>query len=122
MDSHAALWSLLNDDRLGPEARSELGSATDAMFSAVTPWELNITAKSGKLQVPPGMAERLEANGFTELSITSAHGERAGMLPLHHRDPFDRLLIAQAQIERLTIVTVDAAFRDYEVDLLDAAL
>lgn len=123
LDSHAALWALGEDRRLGSHSRARLVDGADEIFfSAVTPWELNIKRTLGKLEVPDAMGATLRTDGFTELTITSAHGEHAARLPLHHRDPFDRLLIAQAQLEHLTIMTVDRAFADYDVELFDASV
>jgi len=123
LDSHTALWALQEDERLGRRSTSMLvDPGHQVFFSAVTPWELNIKRASGKLDVPEAMGATLVADGFTELAITSDHAERAAALPLHHRDPFDRMLIAQAQLERLTIITVDRVFAHYDVDLIDASI
>lgn len=121
LDSHVALWWLAGSERLGPECRSTIASADDAYLSAVTPWELGIKRSLGKLDMPDGLVEALVAGGFATLAITTEHAQRAPQLPLHHKDPFDRMLIAQAQLESLTLVTADDTVRAYdEVDLLDA--
>jgi PIN domain nuclease of toxin-antitoxin system len=90
------------------------------VVSAVSPWEIEIKRATGKLKAPHDLPKRLRELGFAPLSITVEHGVAAGMLPLHHRDPFDRMLIAQAQLEGLTIVTRDPRFDPYGVALLPA--
>lgn len=89
-------------------------------FSAVTPWELGIKKALGKISFPAGLTDRLEAEGFEALSISARHAEHAATLPPHHRDPFDRMLVAQAQVESLSLVTADRSLGPYEVDLIDA--
>lgn len=120
IDSHVALWWLEDSDLIGERTRSHITHADEAYFSVVTPWELGIKRASGKLTYPDSLTADLRAGGFIELAITGAHAETASSLPLHHRDPFDRMMIAQAQLERLTIVTVDADFAKYDIELLDA--
>ncbi len=120
LDSHVALWWLDANASLGSECRELIGQADEVSFSAVTPWELGIKRALNKLEMPDGLVEALESSGFIPLVITVDHGERAPALPKHHRDPFDRMLVAQAQIESLTLVTADKVFDAYEVDLLDA--
>ena len=88
--------------------------------SAVSPWELEIKRATGRLKAPGDLLERLRDLGFVPLAITLEHGVAAGQLPLHHRDPFDRMLIAQAQLEGLTIVTSDPHFEPYAVATLAA--
>lgn len=120
VDSHVALWWLESSDRLGPESRRLLESADEVFFSAVTPWELGIKRALGKLDFPDGLAGALVADGFTELAVSAAHSEVAANLPPHHHDPFDRMLIAQAQIEVLVLMTADRALQPYDVDSFDA--
>ncbi len=120
VDSHVALWWLEANDKLGPQTRDLLESADEAYFSAATPWELGIERALGKLDFPDGMADALVAAGFTELRISAAHAESAAKLPPHHRDPFDRMLIAQARAEAFVLVTADRAMQPYDLQLLDA--
>lgn len=120
LDSHVALWWLEDSDSLGVRSRRVIESADEAFYSAVTPWELGIKRVLGKLTMPDGLAEALASSGFVPLDISVDHAERAPGLPLHHRDPFDRILIAQAQLEALALVSADGSFEPYDVELVDA--
>lgn len=122
LDSHVALWWLADDDQLGTACRAQLESADEAFFSAVTPWELGIKRALGRLDYPDGLGAALAAAGFVVLPISVAHGELAPSLPAHHRDPFDRMLVAQAQLESLALVTADRTIRPYDIELIDARL
>jgi PIN domain nuclease of toxin-antitoxin system len=119
LDSHVVLWWLTNDARLGPTARAAIRDARNVWVSAVTTWELEIKQARGRLELPGDLIARIEAAGFTWLTVSATHGVRAGRLPAHHRDPFDRMLIAQAQDAQLTIVTADRALKDYDVTIID---
>lgn len=119
IDSHVALWWLANDDRLGVSCRSVVQTASEVYFSPVTPWELGIKKALGKIDFPDGLPEALVGAGFVELPIRSVHTELAATLPHHHRDPFDRLLVAQALLESLQLVTADVSIEPYEVTVLD---
>lgn len=120
VDSHVALWWLEDSPKLGVACRNAIVEADDVYLSVVTPWELGIKKALGKLVYPEDLTGELLAHGFTGLPIVVAHAERAAVLPLHHCDPFDRMLIAQAQLEQLQIVTADRSFKPYDVDLIDA--
>ncbi len=120
VDSHVALWWLGSHPSLGGRCREQLVVADEVYFSAVTPWELGIKRAIGKLAFPDGLVAQLVAGGFVELPVAAAHAERAPDLPPHHRDPFDRMLVAQAQLESLVLVTADQALRPYDVELVDA--
>ena len=120
VDSHVALWWLDEHPSLGPGCRSSIEQADTVFFSAVTPWELGIKKALGKLSFPAGLTDKLEAEGFEALSISARHAEHAAALPAHHRDPFDRMLIAQAQLESLALVTADHGLHAYDVDLIAA--
>lgn len=120
IDSHVALWWLEDSPRLGATCRDAIVNADDVYLSVVTPWELGIKRALGKLAFPEDLTSQLLSHGFSGLQIVKAHAERAAVLPLHHRDPFDRMLIAQAQIEQLQLVTADQAFKPYDVDLIEA--
>ena len=120
VDSHVALWWLEDSPELGAECRKLIQDADEVYFSVVTPWELGIKRALGKITIPDGLAGALEAGGFLPLAISAAHAEVAPALPTHHRDPFDRMLVAQAQLEALVLVTSDDALRAYEVDCIEA--
>lgn len=120
LDSHVALWWLEDAATLGPKSRQSIMSADEVYVSSVTPWELGIKRALGKIEMPDGLVATLELGGFVFLPISALHAERAPNLPARHRDPFDRMLVAQAQLESLTLVTADKAFHAYEVELIDA--
>lgn len=120
IDSHVALWWLEDSSSLGAICRDAIERADEAFFSAVTPWELGIKRALGKLDMPDGLAQALTSSGFAALDISADHAEVAPTLPLHHRDPFDRMIIAQAQLESLTLVSADSSFEPYDVEVLDA--
>lgn len=120
LDSHVALWWLANSVDLGSRCRHSITDADAVHFSAVTPWELGMKEALGKLTLPDALIPELVRSGFEPLNITPEHGRSAAALPLHHRDPFDRMLVAQAQSEKLVIVTADRAFTAYDVERLDA--
>lgn len=120
VDSHVALWWLEGQSSLGPTCLRLIKKADQVFFSAVTPWELGIKKALGKVSFPDGLANRLEAQGFESLSISARHAEKAAILPFRHRDPFDRMLVAQAQLESLALITADNALDDYDVDLITA--
>lgn len=122
LDSHAFLWWLVEDARLGDGARQAIADRSSAVHvSAATVWELSVKAALGKLDLGgTNLCEEIEENAFLDLPMTAWHARAAAALPRHHDDPFDRMLIAQGQIEGLTIVTRDPAFRAYEIDLLPA--
>jgi PIN domain nuclease of toxin-antitoxin system len=118
LDTHAFLW-WVEGSRVAPEAKTAIVDPDRVVVvSATTVWEIGIKRSAGKLRFDGSIADQVEANGFETLAITAAHAERAGALPPHHRDPFDRMLVAQAQAERLTIVTRDPAFDAYDVRVL----
>jgi len=113
------VWALAGSKRLHRSTRRVLGDpSNDALISAAAVWEIAIKRAIGKLHTGNDVREQIRASGFGELDITFAHAEAAGALPLHHRDPFDRLLIAQARIEGLVVATHDPAFDLYDVETL----
>lgn len=123
LDTHALLWWLADDRRLPTPCRSALAEpANDVFVSAASVWEMAIKASIGKLELPKGrnLAKLVTDSGFAEMSVTTAHAAGVLELPLHHSDPFDRLLIAQAIAESLTIATSDSVFGEYGVSLLPA--
>lgn len=120
VDSHVALWWLGGHASLGARCHEQLVVADEVYFSAVTPWELGIKRAIGRLAFPDGLAAELADGGFVELPVSVAHAERAPDLAHHHGDPFDRMLVAQAQLESLVLVTADRTLRPYDVELVDA--
>jgi PIN domain nuclease of toxin-antitoxin system len=118
LDTHVLLWWLDDSAELSGDIKDLLDTEPGIHLSAVTPWEIAIKQGLGKLEGPDDLAERARDSPFVALPITSGHGVRAGHLPAHHRDPFDRLLVAQAQIEGMTIVTRDKTIPLYEVPVL----
>lgn len=122
LDTHAFLWWSGDDSALGPVARATIADAENLIFvSAATAWEIATKRASGKLDAPGDLADWVARSGFTELAIDIHHAVRSAELPPHHRDPFDRLLVAQAQLEDLTLITSDPDIRSYAVEILDAS-
>lgn len=120
LDTHAFLWWLA-DAPIDPVAKARIVDPDSLVaVSAASVWEIAIKRALGKLRTEVSIMEVVTSGGFEPLPISLEHAERAGALPAHHRDPFDRMLIAQAEIEGLTIITRDTAFDAYEVDVLRA--
>jgi PIN domain nuclease of toxin-antitoxin system len=117
LDTQVVLWWTHDSRRLSDTARELVGNPRhDVLLSAVVAWEIAIKRSLGKLQVRPGLVAELVADGgATELPVSVAHATELERLPLHHRDPFDRMLIAQARIEGAVLVSSDGALRDYDV-------
>ncbi|PYR58374.1 MAG: PIN domain nuclease [Acidobacteria bacterium] len=120
LDTHALLWWLDGSRRLSRKARAAIGDeATSVFVSAASAWEITTKARLGKLpgavDVAADVAGCVAGQGFSAMDITILHAQRAGRLPGDHRDPFDRMLIAQAQLEDLPIVSDDDAFDGYGV-------
>jgi PIN domain nuclease of toxin-antitoxin system len=119
LDTHIFLWCIKNDRRLSKAARSKILSASDVFISSASIWEATIKVKLKKLDVNlDKMVEAIAESGFTELAITAQHAAAVARLPDIHRDPFDRLLIAQAIFEPLTFLTADAELKNYS-DLVE---
>lgn len=119
LDTHVLLWWLSDAPALKFEAREAIGHASTTVYvSAASAWEISIKKALGKLDSPDDLHSALVANHFQSLPITVLHATRAGQLSRHHDDPFDRMLIAQAQAEQLTLVTHDTAFQPYGIPIL----
>lgn len=120
LDTHALLWSMSDDERLGTEARDLIvDPANDVLVSIVSLWEIVIKTKLGKLEAPlTEVHAALDVQGFTRLEIALPHLETLAGLPLHHRDPFDHLLIAQAIREGAAFVTNDRNAALYPVEIV----
>ncbi|MGF7005953.1 type II toxin-antitoxin system VapC family toxin [Aminobacter sp. BE322] len=114
-DTHVILWSVNDDSRLHPRHRQVLASSAVVYASAASIWEIAIKMGIGKLDAPADLASLLPRMQFTPLAVTFAHAQKVASLPRLHGDPFDRLLIAQAQVENLAILTTDTMFARYDV-------
>ena len=122
LDTHVFLWWIGDDPRVSLPARKAIATAENEIFlSVASAWEISVKTRLGKLALPVDveifLPDQIQRNAITILPIGLAHAVRVGRLPLHHRDPFDRMLVAQAQIENLTLVTADASIRQYDVKL-----
>ena len=121
LDTHVVLWWLFDDQRFGQEARRLIANpGSHVAVSAASVWEMAIKSSIGKLSVPDGLEEAILECGFKPLAITMEHAARIGELPLLNGDPVDRMLIAQAQLERLDLLTADAGLRAYAVKVVVA--
>jgi PIN domain nuclease of toxin-antitoxin system len=121
LDTRVVLWSLDDSPELRPDAREAItDSRNDVLVSAVSAWEVATKIKDGRLRARDDLEDAIQSQRFAPLAITVAHGARAGALPPHHRDTFDRMLVAQAQLEGLTLVTRDRRLAQYEVPILPA--
>ncbi|MBZ9844578.1 type II toxin-antitoxin system VapC family toxin [Mesorhizobium sp. CA5] len=116
-DTHIILWSISDDRRLSEQHRAILNSEAMVFASAASVWEIAIKRSIGKLQAPDDLPGLLPRMRFQPLAVTLQHAHAVGDLPPHHGDPFDRLLIAQAQVENLTILTSDSHFARYSIAL-----
>jgi PIN domain nuclease of toxin-antitoxin system len=118
LDTHVLLWWLVDDARLSERARTLVADpGTDLFFSAASSWEISIKAALGRLELPGPprtlIPKILRQQSIEPVQITHAHALAVGELPPHHRDPFDRMLIAQGKLEKLPIVTSDPVFARY---------
>jgi PIN domain nuclease of toxin-antitoxin system len=121
LDTSALLLALSEPERLSPASRSAIEDrASIILVSAASVWEIAIKRALGKLRAPESIVDAIRDAGFETLDITPDHAERAGGLPPHHRDPFDRMLVAQALAEGCTLLTRDDTLQDYEVEILRA--
>ena len=119
LDTHVFIW-WDEGRRLAAEARRAIADADSVYVSAASAWEVAIKTGLGRLRPTRTVEDAVDESGFLELPVTFRHAERVGKLPPHHRDPFDRLLIAQADVEELTLVTRDAVFARYGVAIIAA--
>jgi PIN domain nuclease of toxin-antitoxin system len=121
LDAHAVLWALSDSRELPSDTRSALEDpANEVLVSAGTVWEIEIKRAAGRVEAPSDILQAIEATGFMTLPITAADAERAARLPRHHGDPFDRMLVAQAQRLDALVVSRDAALGSYDVEVLPA--
>jgi len=120
LDTHVVLWELEGSRRVSQAAQEAIEQATELLFSVVSFAEIGVKAAIGRLSVPRDLREHVLRSGLQILRLDADHGLAVADLPMHHRDPFDRLLIAQARSEQLTIITADRRIADYDVALIDA--
>lgn len=125
VDTHVVLWVLTGDDRLSARGRQALRDAPERLVSAASVWEMAIKCSLGKLTVPDKLLDHLDAAGFTRLEVSADHAwATQSVVGLPHRDPFDRLLIAQASVERVPLMTADSALLGADLEpaitLIDA--
>ena len=118
LDIHIFLWWRGEPSRLTSEVRSRIATADIVFVSAASAWEAAIKVSVGRLELPDTMGAGVLASGFEKLPIAFSHAEHAAALPLHHKDPFDRMLVAQAQAEGMTLVTHDGLLKPYNVEIL----
>ncbi len=119
IDTHVLLWWMDNSNKLSQKEKDVISKSDNLiLISSAVIWEIRIKESLGKLKIPSDFFSTVQKGGFQFLSIDAVHTNYLEKLPLHHRDPFDRILISQAILENLTIITHDAIFKKYEVSLL----
>ncbi|MGH2945239.1 MAG: type II toxin-antitoxin system VapC family toxin [Solirubrobacteraceae bacterium] len=119
LDTHVVLWQLSGAHSLGARARETIASAAELAFSVVSFAEIGVMAAIGKLAVPDDLHAHIVGTGLRLLGLSADHGLAVASLPLHHRDPFDRLLVAQARHEGFTLMSADRRLHAYDVAVLD---
>ncbi|HYO38360.1 MAG TPA: type II toxin-antitoxin system VapC family toxin [Nocardioidaceae bacterium] len=120
LDTHVVLWELEGSRRVSKAAREAIEQATELLFSVVSFAEIGVKASIGKLTVPTDLHAHVLQSGLTVLGLDAGHGLAVAHLPAQHRDPFDRLLVAQARSEQLTLVSADRRLAEYDVPFVDA--
>jgi len=121
LDTHVLIWALENNPTLTERAVNAIVDGNNMVFvSSASVWEISIKQKLGKLEAPDNLLEEIREHRFTPLHINAVHAQLAGQLPYIHKDPFDRMLIAQAIIEKLVLLTRDEQIAKYDVNILKA--
>jgi PIN domain nuclease of toxin-antitoxin system len=118
LDTHVFLWWRENNPRLKADARRAIAESPAVFVSAASAWEVAIKVGTGKLRIPGPVEDAVEQSGFEKLPVEFRHAAATMVLPPHHHDPFDRMLIAQALTEGLTLVTHDQLFQPYHVPIV----
>ncbi|MDO9534823.1 MAG: type II toxin-antitoxin system VapC family toxin [Bacillota bacterium] len=123
LDTHTFLWWITDDPQLSSKARQIISDTENTIYlSAASGWEMAIKARLGKIKLPENLSEflfeQMSANAIRELPVKMNHALHVYTLPIHHRDPFDRLLISQSQLEILPLITMDRLFSKYKVSVL----
>ena len=120
LDTHILLWWLDDNPALSNAGRRAIAASDNLIIlSSVVIWEIRIKQALGELEITPDFFQVLKHQGFEFLSVTPEHAYAVGDLPMHHRDPFDRMIITQAKLEGLSVVTHDAIFKNYPVSILE---
>ena len=121
LDTHTLLWLISDNPEVSPNVREAVNDPDNEVFvSVASVWEISIKRSRGRLDAPENLVEQLKDSDYTTLLVNLDHADRAGRLPMHHRDPFDRMLVAQAQVEDLVLVTRDRFIPRYAVETLTA--
>jgi PIN domain nuclease of toxin-antitoxin system len=119
LDTHALIWWLTNNPTLAAQAKNAIADPDNLVFvSAASAWEIAIKKSLGKLQAPDDLVAQIKAKNFIPLAISIEHAVMVEQLPMHHQDPFDRILIAQGMYEKLVIITRDRKFNFYRVNTI----
>jgi len=118
LDTHVFIWWRTDSPRLSDVVRETIGSADTVFVSAASAWEVAIKASLGKIRLPESFSSGVRASGFEQLFVRFTHAEAVAQLPHHHRDPFDRILVAQAAVEGLALVTHDPKLHEYDVEIV----
>ncbi len=123
LDTHAFLWWISDDPRLSEKAREIVADGRNELFfSAASGWEISIKAGLGRLEVPEDLqrfiSDQLSRNAIQVLPIYLSHAVHTGSLPVHHRDPFDRILVSQAILEQIPLLSADPQFSHYPVEVV----
>ena len=113
LDTHVVLWWRANDAQLTLAAKEAITAASLVFVSAASAWEIAIKSALGRVRLPQSFADGVQQSGFIELPVSFQHADAVEFLPPHHADPFDRMLLAQAKVERLVLVTHDRRFEPY---------
>jgi PIN domain nuclease of toxin-antitoxin system len=121
LDTHVLIWALSDPNRLTAKSRAAIKAEENKVFvSVVSPWEVAIKGRREGLRLPDRLGEELDRRRFELLPVLLRHTDPIESMPHHHRDPFDRMLVAQAVIDGLTIVTADRKLTNYQVSLMPA--
>lgn len=118
LDTHTLLWWKSNDSRLTRSATEAIQTASVVFVSAASAWEIAIKSAIGRIRLPQALADGVRESGFFELPVSFEHANAVEILPAHHGDPFDRMLVAQATVERLVFVTHNRAFERYGIPII----
>jgi PIN domain nuclease of toxin-antitoxin system len=122
LDTHVVLWVLDDSPRLGIEARQRITGSAAAYVSAASTWELSIKAAIGKITLPDDFDDAIDRSALRDLPVTRRHTLASDLAELPHKDPFDAVLVAQAAVERLTLLTADGKLLEALPDAIDARL